>query len=315
MNPKEENKIYIELGAPCDVSWQTMPRAGAGRECQRCRHKVHDLAALTPEEILALEPQAGRLCARIEWDSEGRIKTRQGVAQAVLCAILGAATPPFVAQAMGAPLAADQEQAARVKVSRPSGVYGLVRDSQGPLSLADVFVSRYEDAKSARTQTDESGAFSFKDLASGSYHLSFSRRDAHGQIERVDVCEGVMVNIDLQAETAPRRVMAGLMVRPDPPQGRSTPGVTALNVTVRSQNAANVRDAAVELVSRSDAAGKSSRAESQSGGMYYSFNDLPAGEYELKVAAPGFVTSVQPIKILADHTWRYPEVMLCPLAK
>jgi hypothetical protein len=314
-----EDAIYIKLGSPCDESWETMPRTGTARQCVRCRHKVHDLAALTPEEILALDSESGTLCGRIEWDAEGRINTRQGVAQAVLYAILGAAAPPYVAQALGAPPAGGQGETARIEVSQASGIYGIIREGDRPLSLADVTVSRHEDSKSAHTRTDESGAYSFKDLAPGSYQISFSKRDsaeaAGGQMERVDVCEGTMVQIDLRTDPAPRRVMTGLLVRPDPPQGRLTPGLTVLNLSVRSQNAGPVRNATVELVPHGDAVSKSVMAETDSGGLYYSFKDLSASGYQLKVSAPGFVTSTQSIQILADHSWRHPEVVLCPLTK
>jgi ecotin len=76
---------------PCTEAWDGMHAAGAGRHCDKCSKKVHDLTAMDQAEVDVLLADAGskHVCVRMRQDSAGRIMTRDywkvaaGVALAV----------------------------------------------------------------------------------------------------------------------------------------------------------------------------------------------------------------------------------------
>ncbi|MFN8395753.1 MAG: hypothetical protein U0176_14035 [Bacteroidia bacterium] len=55
---------FIKLETPCSVPWQSMePREGGNRFCQSCSKVVHNISAMSPEEIIALlRTDPGNIC-------------------------------------------------------------------------------------------------------------------------------------------------------------------------------------------------------------------------------------------------------------
>jgi ecotin len=76
---------------PCTEAWDAMHEAGAGRHCDKCSKKVHDLSAMDQAEVDALLAGAATkpVCVRMRQDAAGRIMARDywkvaaGVALAV----------------------------------------------------------------------------------------------------------------------------------------------------------------------------------------------------------------------------------------
>lgn len=55
---------YIRLQTPCSVSWNSMdPAEGGNRHCQSCSKVVHNISAMSPEQIIALlRTDPGNVC-------------------------------------------------------------------------------------------------------------------------------------------------------------------------------------------------------------------------------------------------------------
>lgn len=127
---------------------------------------------MSPEEILALfagDPK--RICARVDTDGGGRIRTRATAAGLILTAALTLPTTPLVAQSPK-PAAV---QNARTRHVKGTGVYGVVSDDGTPLSGVKVTVTRSGDNREASAVTGPDGTYSFTNLAPGDYELSFTR--------------------------------------------------------------------------------------------------------------------------------------------
>lgn len=81
----------FQIQTPCTEAWDAMHEAGAGRHCDKCSKKVHDLTAMDQAEVDALLAGAATkpVCVRMRQDAAGRIMTRDywkvaaGVALAV----------------------------------------------------------------------------------------------------------------------------------------------------------------------------------------------------------------------------------------
>jgi len=66
----------LAISKPCMQSWNEMSGAGAARHCAACDRTVHDLAKLTPREIMRLVDEKNRqLCARITRREDGSLVT------------------------------------------------------------------------------------------------------------------------------------------------------------------------------------------------------------------------------------------------
>lgn len=91
MSTRTLSLAQYRIEEPCTEAWDAMHEAGAGRHCDKCTKKVHDLSAMDQVEVDALLADAGskHVCVRMRQDAAGRIMTRDywkvaaGVALAV----------------------------------------------------------------------------------------------------------------------------------------------------------------------------------------------------------------------------------------
>ena len=77
--------MKIDIPKPCQEEWFAMTPGEQLRFCGICRQNVIDVAAMSESEaiIAVSEPET---CARIEFNSQGRIKTRSGFSSTLLLA-------------------------------------------------------------------------------------------------------------------------------------------------------------------------------------------------------------------------------------
>ncbi len=91
MSIRSLSLAQYRIEEPCTEAWDGMHAAGAGRHCDKCSKKVHDLTAMDQAEVDALLADAAskHVCVRMRQDAAGRIMTRDywkvaaGVALAV----------------------------------------------------------------------------------------------------------------------------------------------------------------------------------------------------------------------------------------
>lgn len=68
----------LSIPKPCEASWGGMSGDNKERFCISCNRVVHDFSNLTRREAAALlRNSGGRLCAKISYDSNGRVKFRR----------------------------------------------------------------------------------------------------------------------------------------------------------------------------------------------------------------------------------------------
>ena len=66
----------IEVANPCSREWAKMHGVNGGRFCEHCQRVVHDLSAMTSDEVADLVCRdAGRLCVRFEREEDGSVRT------------------------------------------------------------------------------------------------------------------------------------------------------------------------------------------------------------------------------------------------
>jgi hypothetical protein len=68
--------LLIDLPEPCSVGWESMDGDERVRFCKQCSKHVHDLSALTLEEIEALS-EGETVCVSFEFEADGRIRTAE----------------------------------------------------------------------------------------------------------------------------------------------------------------------------------------------------------------------------------------------
>jgi hypothetical protein len=108
----------VRIASPCPMKWSDLQGDEKRRYCGQCRLHVHNLAALTTDDAVALlwGPGAERVCARVFYRLDGTVMTKDcpsawsvGLAQAVrrvgpsvdVASALGLALVLVVAAAIG----------------------------------------------------------------------------------------------------------------------------------------------------------------------------------------------------------------------
>lgn len=67
----------MEIASPCEARWEDMVGDERSRRCAQCELNVHNLEAMTPEEIRDLILNAdGRVCGRVRRRMDGTVITR-----------------------------------------------------------------------------------------------------------------------------------------------------------------------------------------------------------------------------------------------
>lgn len=109
MTRKTERLNRLVIQSPCAESWDAMSGAGSAgsgrsvRFCLRCNKHVHDLAALSAREVVALVAATrGRFCGRITRDRSGRLVTRPAAAPLPVLEVSSPADPARRASAVAA---------------------------------------------------------------------------------------------------------------------------------------------------------------------------------------------------------------------
>ena len=77
--------MKIDIPKPCHEDWFAMTPGEQLRLCGICRQNVIDIAAMSESEAI-IAVKKPETCAGLEFNSEGRIRTRSGFSSALLLA-------------------------------------------------------------------------------------------------------------------------------------------------------------------------------------------------------------------------------------
>jgi hypothetical protein len=303
----------LHLGQDCPVHWQVMPEVGKGRWCGQCQRKLHDFSKMTPEEVMDLfdgEPE--RICALVELDAGGHIRTRATAAGLLLSAVLtmpglaGAAQSQSQAHAAGQGDAAghsdQQPQTARAPSARPTGVHGVV-DAQGkPIEGVRVIAER-SDSRQASTVTGADGSYAFTDLMPGAYWLSFTAPGhTPWNIQNVEVCSGIV----LARDTGLRPIFTGYVVRP---RTAVEPGKEGFQGRLTSSTGEAIAQGKITAVSAAD---HTSHTATTDASGHFSLAGLKPGTYSLTYAAAGYASQTVEATDVAPGQLLVKGAQLCP---
>ena len=69
----------LHVDEPCHAAWESMQAAGESRRhCESCAKHVHDLSAMSRDDVQMLLATSGELpCVRFERGADGRVLTRE----------------------------------------------------------------------------------------------------------------------------------------------------------------------------------------------------------------------------------------------
>lgn len=98
--------VRVAFPDPCGEQWDQMAPRGCNRHCAACDTEIHDLAALTPDQVEALANSAEKVCVRAHVSADGTIATRDmGKARRrrVVAAAVGASLSLAACQTTGEP--------------------------------------------------------------------------------------------------------------------------------------------------------------------------------------------------------------------
>jgi len=192
--------IKVAFPEPCSESWDGMALRGCDRHCAACDTLVHDLSAMTVEEVESLLDSGERICVRVEVDRRGRVKTgdvaRRDARRILACA--GAMLAAACQTTPGGHFENGYTLSGRVLATSFSGG-SRIRDSQGD---------------SAKLLIGKDGRFDVHGLSPGSYTLDVL--DYCGERHEFTDIAITDTDVDLgRLEIETSCVIVGLIVRND----------------------------------------------------------------------------------------------------
>ena len=188
----------LRISEPCAETWSEMGRAGSSRYCAACNRKVHDLCALTTDQIEAvLVETGGEMCARLTTGPRGEILTADSEYRSFLTPLLLASCTllPGTIHAQINKITQTVKLPDDQAHSTPTAfttISGTVTDAQGASVVgADVLLLAAVDESSeaaplAIERTDDRGAFRFE-VSAGDYTLRVNASGFESQTKRVSL--------------------------------------------------------------------------------------------------------------------------------
>ena len=98
--------VRMAFPEPCGEPWDQMAPSGCNRHCAVCDTEIHDLSALTVEEVEALQESSEKVCVRARIGADGTIVTHRGERagrRRVIAAAVGASLSLAACQTTGEP--------------------------------------------------------------------------------------------------------------------------------------------------------------------------------------------------------------------
>lgn len=190
--------LKVAFPEPCTQPWADMSPVGCHRHCESCDRIVHDLGALTTEEVERLLDTGDQLCVRAEVGHDGIVKTRGSGRRMVLGA--------------GAMLLAACQTTPGGRVNGGASLSGQTLVAAGPRDARIVNSA----GESAILFIGDDGRFAVDDLAPGTYTLRIP--DYCGKTHEVGDIVVASEDIDLgRLDLETSCIVVGRLERAEPP--------------------------------------------------------------------------------------------------
>ena len=82
--------IKVSFPSPCSEPWEGMAPAGCHRHCGTCDKVIHDLEAMTVEDVEGLVASGDEVCVRARVTADGTVALAGGAGRGRLVAVVGA---------------------------------------------------------------------------------------------------------------------------------------------------------------------------------------------------------------------------------
>lgn len=233
MTPQKDFLDRMRIASPCHVGWENMTGDDRKRFCDQCSLHVHNISAMTRDEVASLVKSAdGRICARLYRRADGTVLTRDcpvglralrrrvsKAAGAALTALLslcsaaaGQSKPQEDKSGAPAPGLKIKREAAQDGQSALAGVLSGLAGAAVP--GAELTLTDEQTGKELTASTTPEGKFSFRGLAAGRYTLGikadgFKSHTLAGL--EVNASEVVLLDTALEPEVVMGLVMTGIL--------------------------------------------------------------------------------------------------------
>ncbi|QYJ06072.1 hypothetical protein [Qipengyuania flava] len=167
--------VRVAFPEPCGEQWDQMAPRGCNRHCAACDTEIHDLAALTADEIEALANSGEKVCVRAHVAEDGTVATRSASSSGkrrVVAAAVGASLSLAACQTAGEPRV--------TPLYTVSGSFGWGTGDR------TVTLTRW-DGQSETKRVQPRREFHFGNLHEGSYVLRLESGCADPIVQEIEV--------------------------------------------------------------------------------------------------------------------------------
>lgn len=166
--------LKVSLPTPCSESWDDMAPRGCNRHCASCDTLIHDLSLMTVDETQALLDSGEEVCVRAAVRPDGTIRT----------ATWRTSRSRRIVATVGASLSLATAACQTAQISPRYEVTGTLYQETGWAWEARLVSST---GKVYKKRVGENQKFKFKNLAPGTYELSFDGSCVESTVQNIIV--------------------------------------------------------------------------------------------------------------------------------
>ncbi|WP_370030922.1 hypothetical protein [Qipengyuania mesophila] len=166
--------VRLAFPEPCSESWDDMSPRGCNRHCAACDTLIHDLEAMTADEVDELAKRSEKVCVRAKIASDGTIATKATPGGKRVMAAVGAS--------LGLSLAACQTtpEPSVTPLYTVSGTFGWGTGERV------VTLTRW-DGETQVKRLQPRREFTFANLRAGTYELKMDTWCADPIVQKIEV--------------------------------------------------------------------------------------------------------------------------------